>query len=123
MADTTSACVPAHVLDAVRERYLWIFASEAATILGMNRRLFPRVVAAAGIRTRTLPGTRTRYYRPDVEAVATASVARLGDLAAALTTGPGPCDGAAHQSGPGGLTHPPGRGSEPLLGGGRSIDG
>ncbi|MBV8268448.1 MAG: hypothetical protein JO252_19135 [Planctomycetaceae bacterium] len=123
MADTMPACVPAHVLDAVRERYLWIFASEAASILGMNRRLFPRVVAAAGIRTRTLPGTRTRYYRPDVEAVARTSVSRPGDLATALTAGPGPCDGAAHQGGPGGLTHPPGRGSVPLRGGERSIDG
>jgi hypothetical protein len=77
MADTMSAGVPAHVLDAVRERYLWIFASEAATILGRNRRLFPRVAAAARIRTRTLPGTRTKFYRPDVEAVARTSVARL----------------------------------------------
>jgi hypothetical protein len=38
MADTRAAGVPAHVLDAGRERYLGIFASEAATILGRGER-------------------------------------------------------------------------------------
>jgi hypothetical protein len=102
MADTRAACVPAHVLDAVRERYLGIFASEAATILGRNRRLFPRVAAAAKIRTRTLPGTRTKSSRPDVEAVARTSVARRGDGAAAL---------------------PPAPAAQPLRGGERATDG
>ena len=89
MADTMSAGVPAHVRDAVRERDRGIFASEAATILGRKRRWFPRVAAAARIRTRTLPGTRTKFSRPDVEAVARTSGARRGDGAAAFSPEPG----------------------------------
>ena len=38
MADTRAACVPAHVRNTGRERYLGIFASEAATILGRGER-------------------------------------------------------------------------------------
>lgn len=102
MADTRAAGVPAHVRDAVRKRDLGIFASEAATILGRNRRWFPRVAAAARIRTRTLPGTRTRFSRPDVEAAVRTAVARRGDVAAAL---------------------PPAPAAQPLRGGERASDG
>ena len=83
MADTMSAGVPAHVRDAVRERSLGI-------------------AAAARIRTRTLPGTRTKFSRPDVEAVARTSVARRGDGATAL---------------------PPAPAAQPLRGGERATDG
>jgi hypothetical protein len=48
----------------------WIGSHEAATLLQIPARCLARVTAAGAIRSRKVPGLRMRYYRPDVEKVA-----------------------------------------------------
>ena len=61
-------------LNLARDKNLWVFASEGSRMLGLHHSQFLKIAAAAGFRTRVLPGMRIRYYRPDVEAIALASV-------------------------------------------------
>jgi hypothetical protein len=50
----------------------WISLSEAARILGRstNPSAVKSIALAGGIKTRSIPGLRTVYFRPDVERLA-----------------------------------------------------
>lgn len=63
----------------------WISGAEAARVLAISPRALTRVVERTGIRTRSIPGTFTRYHAGDVQRVARESVSVPTDAAPAET--------------------------------------
>ena len=52
----------------------WINKSDVAEMLGVSPDAVNRIVPAANIRRRVIPGARIKYFRPDVERVNRESV-------------------------------------------------
>ena len=48
----------------------WIRSGEVAAILGVSKRLVPRIAESEAIRVKRLPSTYDRFYKPDVMALA-----------------------------------------------------
>lgn len=55
----------------------WVSARAAAKILGVHpARVFQVAILSGRVRIRTLPGERTKFSRPDLEALEASSTAR-----------------------------------------------
>lgn len=48
----------------------WVGSHEAAKILGRGPKVVRKLAEAGHVRTHSLPGLRTHYFRPDLEALA-----------------------------------------------------
>lgn len=70
---------------------VWISGNQAARILGVKHRSRVAALAEAGrISRRVIPGARVLYFRPDVEAVARASIRPASEGPAAEPSEPRP---------------------------------